>query len=237
MKTDYILGVCGRRATPVGPINNLILWNKLGSTAEVTNSEIGPNLWEVGTPTYAAGKFDNGFNNVTSAQTNHIKFTPDSAVNTSARKGSCGFWLKVGAGGFQPGGRPFSTDYTAGGTRILLYENGGQFVLWIGDSATNKTSCTSSEDPTSWAADEEHYIQCVWDRAGAGDKAEIYIDGVKDSSIGSNNAWADADFEGDIILGTVPGYNFYTNCVIDNLWWFDENQGALTSGEYNSESL
>jgi len=43
------------------PTKKLILWNKLGSTSEVENSEIGKNLVEGSAVTYSVGNFDNGF--------------------------------------------------------------------------------------------------------------------------------------------------------------------------------
>jgi len=50
-------------------IDSVENWNKLGSLAEVNNSEIGVDLTEVGTITHPAGKFNNGSKNVGSGVT------------------------------------------------------------------------------------------------------------------------------------------------------------------------
>jgi hypothetical protein len=70
-------------------MRSLELWNKLGSTTEVEDSEIGPDGNEIGTITYAPVKFGNGFKPCTDRSA--IEF-PNSVL--SRDNGCIEMWVK-----------------------------------------------------------------------------------------------------------------------------------------------
>ncbi len=74
------------------PEDSCIFHNKMGNVGEVTTSEIGTNLAWVGTPAYAACKFDNGI--YANNQSNYVN-TSGADVGLTPNNFAEEFWLKT----------------------------------------------------------------------------------------------------------------------------------------------
>ncbi len=82
--------------------DSLVLWNKLGSIAELMNSEIGPDFSTIGSPQFLPGMFDSGFRS-----SGTLNVIPNPFDSTTPERGAIEFW----AGGIDPAGNHILYDY------------------------------------------------------------------------------------------------------------------------------
>jgi len=199
---------------------NLVLWNKLGSTIESGSSEVGSNFTEVGTPVYASGKFNNGFNSTNSA--NYLTVTFPVLQPT---QGCMEVWLRPH---FIPSNAtPYQvTTVTDGGTASsanwrgpLLYWRDATFkwsFLWA--DGTDRY-CDSNHAGFDAAEDLVH-VACVWDQAGidgSSDTMRIYINNMLKGTV-TSAITVSSDYT-DLYLGKEPAVypSRIANAVIDNI--------------------
>jgi hypothetical protein len=180
-------GVSSSQAAP-------ILWNRLGSNAQVLNSDLGPNLSfyaggfypdVIGNPGYVPGVFGNA---LTIAPGSYG--TPDREHNVvwnnlnsylSAEHGTIEVWYKQNENpvGFSHGVyRIFDGSYGLSSGLQLDSETVPDTRLYFGlqfDGAYSGVSYDISSLNGTWM-----HIGAVWDRAGiagSGDKLRLYING------------------------------------------------------------
>jgi hypothetical protein len=207
-----------------------ILWNKLGSNAQVTSSEIGPDFTISGTPTYEAAKFDNGIK--IDANSEEVELTTDATFDLA--QGAVGVWIKTGYsvtdGVPSDASRHDLVDIrnmSTGQERILmiLLSDRMRFVIVSGGVTTIFDLTTD----VTWSADTLTYLLFVYDNSAASKKRIVYIgDASSISEIGSSSAtWNDNDISG--IQFTLGNNTFYTDPwdgIIDNIKYFNDASTA-----------
>lgn len=178
-----LAGILAPSPTVGASSSEALLWNKLGSDAEVTNSEIGPNGVIIGALDYLPCKFDNGFKPQPrtgdhNLQTNCVRY---DGLNLG-QKGCIEFW-------FQP-------DWVSGGhIRNILYYgkpdqvyqiafqyNDWQDLLSLafnGEGGVQKSIVPSSTP--EWSTTEPFHVAIVWDGtvANNADKVRLFLNGVE----------------------------------------------------------
>jgi len=157
-----------------------VLWNKLGSDAQVQNSEVGSNGNISGSVEYGTVKFGNGTK--PSAGDGRIYFP--SAILQSNNAGCIEFWLNPSLA---------KTNYITSFYYFDTYDTntarGFQSqVDWINDAVNFKiyhqpgtTIVIKENTPYMWNAGELVHIAYVYDKNGidaTSDTARIYINGV-----------------------------------------------------------
>lgn len=173
--------------------SNPLLWNRLGSDAEVTNSEIGPDGVIIGGIDYLPGKFDNGFKpqprtGDRNLQTNCVRY---DGLNLG-QKGCIEFWFQPdwvsGYGhirhilGFaKPDGTCLITfHYNDWQNRLgLVFYGGGSVYEFVG------REIVPSSTP-EWSTTEPFHVAIVWDGTAAdnADKLKMFLNGVERGSLG-----------------------------------------------------
>lgn len=156
-----------------------IIFNALGSTAEVTHSITGPNLQEVGTPVYVTGQFGNG---VSCTGTDKV----DGIINSVLPNNEAGtmevFWKKIDTGSafIATIGNLVSGDYMVRftyTTNIIACQ-----ITFQGSAPLMNTSIDSSGLTNGvW-----QHLRVVWDRSGingGSDTARWHLNGVQQDSI------------------------------------------------------
>jgi PKD repeat protein len=218
---------------------NLILWNKLGSDAEVANSETGPDFTKTGTILYYASKYDNGF--YVTNDNNYLSTADLTTMNVS--QGTIEFWITprdndpfwtndqnlfwfgpaVGAGA----GPTFYGWFSAAAQEIyfLAISNGS----WTQGTMVKTGSVTDFDN----TPDTHFHLGFVWDSTQSGtDRLDVYIEGVKrPTSIVSpgvrDNDWAQAPYNdphspNPVYLGaTRTGSNSMQKIAMDNVKIWD----------------
>lgn len=203
----------------------LVLWNKLGSNDEVTDSEIGENGSLIGTGyAFETGKYGNGYirKNVDS----YVMF-PKSVLQGLRSHGTVELWVNPKV--TQP------QAYSYGSFMIVGYRinelDAHVFIRW-GDGVTgvginggvnfDGTVVATPDEFTPFVAtvDTPFHLALCWDVEGidgSDQTVRIYRDGVL---IGSNSStWneeATTDYD-DFKLGTGPDGKGYDKYIVDNL--------------------
>lgn len=179
-------------AHATSPTDGLVLWNKLGSTTEILNSEYGPNLSfygggsfpdATGTPAYAPGVFGNalGIGPGSYGTFSRVHTVIFNGVNNylNPERGAVEVWFKQNStpvdnvngiyrlfdGGF---GRNsgIGLESVAGGLSFSVYFGGAYTTVQNNISALNG----------NWL-----HVAGVWDRAGIDgslDKVRLYLNGA-----------------------------------------------------------
>jgi len=169
-----------------------VLWNKLGSDAEVTTSENGPHGVISGTADYAPAQFGSGatnadansylgFNNLCfDGEKGAIEFwfkTDFAVVNGCSQDYGPAKWWLVQDSYAKDGKSQFYVFFDDAGHqgRLHIWMCGDQFVAINGPDL-------------SWGADELHHFAIVYDRKGFdnGKTIAIYLDGVERASTASD---------------------------------------------------
>ena len=177
-----------------------LLWNQLGSAAEVTNSAYGPDLGFFNTPgsptvrdivanpAYVPGVFGNGVSigpgNYTSMDREHMVVLENLNQHLNPNRGTIEVWYKQNADpvGFSHGVyRIFDGSYGLGSGMGFVSEHvpgtpKGLLYFGLGFAGTNTTV---SHDISAHNGEWLH-IAGVWDRDGIGgsaDKLRLYLDG------------------------------------------------------------
>ena len=198
----------------------LVLWNKLGSTTEVQNSEIGVNGIIMGTSSFQACQFGNGFVRQ-QALNDYIKFP--SALAT-ANQYTIEFWTSF-SGAVPSSISPALPVY------MVTYSNFNQ--TFYGDlRVSSDGQITASLSPTrttysviyrwygySWPANEKHHMAFVFDKtASAGNRIKFYFDGVLQTgpTLSMDNTWT-CNQAVNVIAGvTMPSFTG-SDVTLDNL--------------------
>lgn len=155
------------------------MWNKLGSTLEISNSAYGPALSNVGVVSFSNGQFGNGFK---PAAASWLEGQASNYINSN--KGTIEFWVNPEAGLATGGGQNFFFEFTTNGQtsgNFLGYniQTGGtlQFGVTFGAAVVDlrPTATFTTGTPA--------HIAFVWDCSGIGDGSgqthQVYKDGVK----------------------------------------------------------
>ncbi|MDP1787549.1 hypothetical protein [Nitrosomonas sp.] len=216
----------------------VVLWNKLGSDDEVTNSEIGPGgiFQYLGNPSgpyaYESAKFGNGF--IRKSTDGAVKF-PSSILDDLRQRGTAALWIvsKV------PNPVPFQYgvfDFI-GNIGCCPYLGGGIFLNW-GDGVTglgfyggihfdgaNDLAMTPYE-PHQFVATPgvPFHAALVWDIdgiEGTADTVRVYRDGA---IVGrTSTKWNPAGGENgnNFYLGVGPDAKGFDKFISDNLVVYD----------------
>jgi hypothetical protein len=220
--------VCGSLSTPAA---SLILWNRLGSTSEVLNSAVGPNLSfytggdeysVIANPAYVPGMFGNALTIGPGSYS-----TYDRAHNVvynnagmSSEHGTVEVWYKQN---FSP------VDYQNGiyrlfdggfgltsGIGLESTADGLHFNAYFGGTFVDVSSSISALN-NSWI-----HVAGVWDRNGidgSTDRVRLYVNGVVVAS-STSGAWGTTvGTRADI--GGANDYNIVNAFNLDNLKVYD----------------
>jgi hypothetical protein len=219
-----------------GRAGDLVLWNTLGSDAEVLNSAYGPNLekysggvWPdvTATPAYGPGVFGGaltiGPGSYSSEDRAHNIVFNNLNQYVNPNRGTIEMWYKqvsepVGyVNGFY---RLFDGAFGLGsGIEFDSSPDGLTFGLTFGGSETSASYNISPFDGT-WI-----HVAGVWDRAGIGGSADtlrLYVNG---NVVGASTtaSWGDTvGSQADI--GGAQDYNIADQFYLDNLQVWDNAQ-------------
>ena len=197
-----------------------ILWNKLGSIAQVTTSEIGSGGNIVGSIGFEPSKYDDGF--IAKAPLNGITF-PIEIQDQIRDRGTIELWFTPKYSNPIP--------YVAG--YFMLFA--GDIQFWWGDGVSGggglvvqlyfgNPSWPTAEEPTPWIATpyQNYHLAAVWDKSGidgSSDTIRIYRDGVIVANA-ATAAWGTdpAIYNSPIGIGADAQYDRY---IIDNMKIYD----------------
>jgi len=217
---------------------NLVLWNKLGSEAEVLNSEVGQDGIIVGS-SYAFEPAQHGDGYVRKARADNCVQFPGSVIHNLNRRGTIELWINPKV----PNPVPFSYGFFAlvGNPQSgpTAPANRGNVYLYWGDGVTGQgfyggvrfdSACAETpSEPTQFVATvgvPVHAAIC-WDIDGidgSGEKVRVYRDGVM---IGATSAaWnpEGTELQENFKLGQSPDSQGYDKWISDNIkvWDFAE---------------
>jgi hypothetical protein len=166
----------------------VVLWNKLGSEAQVAQSEVGPPLVRQGSVNYEPGRFGNGVR-VDSAFPGYFLLN-ESLMNALILqgRGTIALWVKTSWPSTDASGGHefFDTDLNDGIDRMTMGH-------WLDNSITIgffpvchlpwqiNLPGTYSDHGIHFQAGEWHHWAMVWDNAGidgTGDLFRFYFDGA-----------------------------------------------------------
>ncbi len=215
-------------ANAYADIDDVILWNKLGSVAEITHSEIGENGTLVGSQyTFETAQHDNGY--VRTAVGQYLRF-PGSVVEQIKYRGSIEMWVNPKV--------PQPVPYQYGifcfvGAAYGHYgvPSESHIGLSWGDTVTGQgfvgsinlggISVNTPNEPTQFVAEVgvPFHVAMTWDIDGidgTSDTIRVYRNGVM---VGSTTDHWDptATAEHDIIMGYGPDGGGYDKFISDNL--------------------
>ena len=213
---------------------DVILWNRLGSDVEVTNSEMGPNGTIIPGPlplTYDALQFGNGVRTHGSVSVgfhSRVRFFFDPA-NKLADKGTMAFWVRPDYGSDYGGiarwidipedkGTPARVDEAA----PYIYWRGWERAIAYGICQGNRIcqQINVSGPEISFRAGDTLHVAIAWDLNGingTGDKIRAYFNG-KQVAASTSFDWP----HGVPLSGPEMGgsdYNQYA--AVDNLVIYD----------------
>ncbi|UCF06851.1 MAG: LamG domain-containing protein [bacterium] len=191
----------------VQQLRGLILWNKLGSVTEVSNSEIGADGTIYGSPLFLAGKFDNGLYTSTN---NWVEFM---FPNINHNNGCLECWV-VPKSGWNIGWRVLFHGITPSYASIFcfIYDGG---LLWATNDSGSGYS-TVVKWTADWTIDTPTHMAFVWDVNNSMERAQLYRDGEKVGTLDKNLSWMPKETSyisvGAHCTGVDP-----VNSVIDNI--------------------
>ena len=174
--------------------DDCILWNKQGSLAQITNSEIGPDFAWSGTSTYNAGKFDNG--SYSAVAGNWMKTATDTGFVANAFIVEA--WVKtdynvVNGNPSDHANHELFEWWKSGNDKIILMFDAGANALQMANKVSggwNQFNATNAA--ISWSAGDLVHLMFVMDRGGIGGGANtrrIYVNGslAQASNVAVNN--------------------------------------------------
>ena len=235
-----------------GSQKTLILWNKLGSECEVTNSEIGPNGVLIGAVDYLAAQDGNGFKpqpnpgyydnpmnyvdfpNLQLSQVGSIEFY--YWANWVRPTDGCRNILEYGVEGKSP-------------SMIITY-NDWQDLCALAAWNQNQSKATiirfSPASTPQWTTERPMHFKVVWDGASDGEKMKFYIDGVQVGTydLGSNYTFDDFAPNSRLRLGSrlQAGQSWWhywrgDDGIIDDIKVYDDSVAGTPRVENISASL
>jgi Tol biopolymer transport system component len=210
-----------------GDIDDVILWNKLGSVEEITNSEIGENGALVGSQyAFEPAQHDNGYVRTDVGQ--YLRF-PASVVEQVKSRGTIELWINPKVP------QPIPYQYGIFGFLGATYGHYGvpaedNIGLAWGDTVTRtgivgtinlgNTSVSTSDEPQQFVAQVgvPFHVAMAWDINGidgTSDTIRAYRDGVMVGS--TTDLWnPNVTAEHDIIMGYGPDSGGYDKYILDN---------------------
>jgi len=193
----------------------LKLWSKLEDAGDVTAPQIGTGGAEVGSPTYAAAKFNNGIQ--CDAGNEGCTF-PTAANSISGLKGTLEFWAKM----------LYASTNGAPNYKDMIYSVGARRIRINWKTDVNRLMCEVGpgfvvEKNIVFALNELVHIGLVWDGEGndigGGKTAALYVNGVEVDSV--LNTWTAGDLNTNLQVGYRDA-SYYAVCIIDNLKYYEE---------------
>jgi len=215
--------------------NGLILWNKLGSTIEVQNSEVGPDLTIVGNPSYDNCKYGQGVHTPIN-ESDHLRC--DSSF-LPKNQGCIEFWWK-------PSFNWNVSNNNYNSTFILIHDSDpsgvtpGTVEMWIAYNAKlSRFVCqyTSAEPdgsathnlflnniiPTPFYAGDIIHLALVWDDQNSIEgqySLAVYQDGIRIAE-STQQIYPQAIWPADLLIAGVgtPGSAAWEGCKgpMDNI--------------------
>ena len=157
---------------------NVVLWNKLGSTAEVANSEIGPNgLIHQGNSSieYLPVQFGNGMRvngDGNNPNPTYVLFNVNSIPSYSGNKGTMAFWVKPNHNSNYGNNAIWTWVDKNEPFVAAIYWRGWEHSIWFQICAL-PFNCTFNEgiikvynSQFSFSAGDVFQVALVWDRSG-----------------------------------------------------------------------
>lgn len=174
--------------------NRLVLWNKLGSLAQIQNSEIGVDGTNSPSPAYALCKFGNGADYSAGERTDFpIYFNADLGTielwwrpTTEIGATTCMLWNIVNL--------PTTTTLF-----VLSLVAGDSFFMWVPSSAS--ASWIKFNFPVGTFIDTPTHLAVVWDN-NASSRIRLFVNNVEMTVVTTNN-WDNA-------TGTISGSGLET---------------------------
>ncbi|OHX36234.1 hypothetical protein BJL95_10660 [Methylomonas sp. LWB] len=212
----------------IAETGNVVLWNKLGSNAEVTHSEVGPDGTLMGgNYAYEPGKFGNGY--VRKGLWNWVEF-PGQIMRNLAQRGAISMWIIPKVTQPQP--------YNYGVFGLLGHPYSGQtdtFFLYWGDGVTGQgifggigsAGILTPNEPKQFVAQigTPFHAAIAWNVNGidgSSDRLRVYRDGQLISS--SSASWNPAAIPAaGFIVGSSAESdgNSYDKYIVDNVVAYD----------------
>ncbi|MFC1517987.1 LamG-like jellyroll fold domain-containing protein, partial [Candidatus Margulisiibacteriota bacterium] len=206
----YITGGVGQEG--------LILWNKLGSDAQVTASEVGEDFTIGGTPAYEAVEFDDGARLVSASEILSIA----NMAGFNKDEGTVEMWFKFK--GSNTGITEHVDMWMMGensNLRFYAYQDINQdAIMFHSHGGTVGTLASVKSSLSSWNDGDIKHVAFVWNKDWTSKRARIYFDGVDVSAIHTyNNDWTSSDFSSDEFqLGyTIASASEADKGVFDNI--------------------
>jgi Tol biopolymer transport system component len=209
-------------------IDDVVLWNKLGSVKEITHSEIGENGALVGSQyAFESAQHDNGY--IRTAVGQYLRF-PTSVVEQVKSSGTIELWITPKVP------QPIPYEYGIFGFIGAAYGHygvpaGGNIGLSWGDTVTAQglvgtislggISVSTPNEPQQYVAEVgvPFHVAMAWDIDGidgTSDTIRVYRNGVLVGS--TTDLWdPSATAEHDIIMGYGPDAGGYDKFISDNL--------------------
>ena len=235
-----------------GSQKTLILWNKLGSECEVTNSEIGPNGVLIGAVDYLAAQDGNGIKPQPNPgyydnPMNYVDF-PNLQLS---QVGSMEFWYW--ANWVQPwDGCRNILEYGVeerSPSMIITY-NDWQDLCAVAAWNQNQSKATiirfSPASTPQWTTARPMHFKVVWDGTSDDEKMKFYIDGVQVGDYDPTSNYALDDFTPDsrLRLGSRlrAGQSWWhywrgDDGIIDDIKVYDDSVAGTPRVENISASL
>ncbi len=208
---------------------SVLLWNKLGSNAEIENSEIGPDGVVIGgSYAFEAGKFGNGYIRKATGS-NYVRF-PVAVLNQVRERGTATIWVnpkvqwpvayQYGLFGLINGA------YVANGSIALMWGDtvsGGSDLNGSLDFGTNASALSYGLPRFAATPGTPFHAALVWDIngiEGTDDTVRVYRDGALITR--TNAHWTPTGtLRPDLIVGASPDSGGYDKYVVDNLVLYD----------------
>jgi hypothetical protein len=201
-------------------LENLVLWNKLGSTTEVENSEIGPDGVVAGTVNFDnTVKFGKGITPNTGDAESGVDF-PTTVVDPE--KGCVEMWVKFY---YEP--QPYTygvfgfvnaNHWTHNVMSLTWHNNESLFQFALTFNGTRR-----SVDLTGFSPDLDTpvHIACAWDRSGidgTSDFMRSYVNGTEVAANDTVNDWGTDNTSGDFRVAAPWDKDFSTDRYsVDNI--------------------
>lgn len=199
-------------------------WNRLGNTTQTTNSEVGVNGTENGSPSYDSDGV------ILTATTKYISFN----ASISKYQGAISFWWKPNFASTSTSVHSLIDTDTSVQRMVLYFSNTGK--LLFGHYSTGQ-----SQSPTqTFSAGDKIHIGWSWDYQGidgGSDTMQLYINGV-DCGVAFTADWTVYPTSEDLTIGgwedATP--TFQANATFRNVKIYDK---AITdfSNDINTEGF
>lgn len=206
---------------------NCVLWNRLDNTRTTTNSEIGTDFVENGSPSYVPVFHQGGMDCDTNAKYASIADYP--TINND--EGFISFWWQPHYNSGTAGNYfMFSSGSSAAATFwIAFVYSVTDLFLQVGDNWAVQAS--KRINPT-WVAEDIIHVGLWYNRLSGGDTVEIYLNGATYAAVVENQVnWGvlAVPSPNEIYVGTAQPWLTTGDCAIDNFKYWDDAAEGLAS--------